>query len=68
MGLSDLRVAVSHGQNFTESPQILQTDYAEGNLSSGEESTPATQKTKHRSKNLILIRVLMGESRLEGGE
>jgi hypothetical protein len=46
----DLRVAMSHSQNFTESPQILQTICAEGNLSSGEESNLATQKNKRRLK------------------
>jgi hypothetical protein len=50
LAMPDLRVAVSHNQNFTESPQVLQTVCAKGNLSSGGESTPATQKTKRRSK------------------
>jgi hypothetical protein len=45
-----LRASVSRMQNFTECPQILQTVCAEGNMSTGEGSTPATQKTKHISK------------------
>jgi hypothetical protein len=54
-----LRASVSRRQNFTKYPQISQTVCGEGNMSTDEGSTLATQK-KAQIKNSISVGVLMG--------
>jgi hypothetical protein len=57
----DLRVAVSHSQNFTESPQFLQTVCAE-RICLVVKNQLQQQENKAQIKNLILIGILMGFS------